>query len=104
MSVFEESPPAPAPPVKRWKMPKLPDASVQQLENGNLWYYMHFVVSGYCRQPGDEPPEAEVLGYLEAGLSARLATVRELLAEVKESPQVDFPAAIDPVAAMERGE
>ena len=106
MTIFERVIPAPKPdpPEQRWRIPKLPDASVQKTAEGKLWYYMHLTVSGFCREPGDEPPETEVLGYLEAGLSARLVTVRELLAEVKDSPQVDFPAAVDPVAAMERGE
>jgi len=105
MSVFEQVEiTRPEPPLKRWRISTLRDAIVEQRPDGRVWYYAHFTASGFCADPSSEPNAAEILGRIEAVLSSVLATVRELLAEVKDSPQVDFPAAVVPAAAMERGE
>ena len=74
-------------------------AELRQSEKG--W---RAAVSIYASQAitgtGDDPPLAEALKCVESVLSAAMKIIHAKLDE--DSPQVDFPAAVDPVAASER--
>ena len=65
---------------------------------------MWLTLCGYksANPTGANPPLDEALEYAASMLEESLAKVRAKQAE--SSPQVDFPAAVDPVAAIERGD
>jgi len=76
-------------------------ASVSRESEREKRWWCWAIVSGGIRVEAVEPPFREVLKHAESLLEKNLAAVKAMLAG---NGQTDFPAAVDPVAAIERGE